>query len=279
MQLFKCMNRENISIKVNAKVNLRLDINGVFDDGYHDLDMLMSSISLCDELYVEKSQNTEVFMDNVVQDEKNTAYRAAKLLEDTFGYKVKVCIKKHIPLKAGLGGSSADAAGVFFAYGQLYGIEIDDMKKLALSVGSDVVYMLKGGPSFVRCRGEIVSKAKYVPLIFVIAQKEYGADTKDVYKEYDKQEKNKDNSIQIDKIGRIYNVLQAPAIRLCPSINETINHMKMFTKNVVMTGSGSAVIGIFEHENEAVGACVCLGNKYNFKKVVKTIPSGIEIVM
>lgn len=279
MQLFKCMNRENISIKVNAKVNLRLDINGVFDDGYHDLDMLMASISLYDELYVEKSQNTEVFMDGVLQDEKNTAYKAAKLLEETFGYKVKVCIKKHIPLKAGLGGSSADAAGVFFAYGKLYGIDVDDMKKLALQIGSDVVYMLKGGSAFVKCRGEIVSKAEFVPLILVIAQKEYGGDTKDVYKEYDKQEKNIENPIQIDKIGKIYNVLQDPAIRLCPSIKETINHMKMFTKNVVMTGSGSAVIGIFEHENEAVGACVCLGNKYKFKKVVKTVPSGIEIVM
>ena len=102
---------EQLKIKVYAKLNLMLDIKGVLEDGYHSLDMIMESCSLYDELVCEKSVENSVYMDGVLQDEKNTAYRALEVLTLAYGYKMKVEIKKHIPMCAGVGGSSADAAG------------------------------------------------------------------------------------------------------------------------------------------------------------------------
>ena len=269
---------EKIALKVYAKINLMLNIKGILEDGYHSLDMVMGSISLYDEIVAQKSLENEVYMDGVKQDEKNTAYKALEVLTLAYGYKLKVEIKKGIPFSAGVGGSSADAAGVFVAYSKLYGIDIEFMTKIALSIGSDVVYMMKGGPARVRCKGEMVSPIdEYKELNMVILQKEVGASTKDVYANYDKLGRIVDNEFDIG--GQlIYNVLQVPAINLCPSINEAMNELYKYTDKVFMTGSGSAVLGIFGSKDEAKTALDKIQGDYIFKNVVNTMPCGIEVV-
>ena len=241
---------EQLKLKVYAKLNLSLDIKGVLDDGYHSLDMIMESCSLFDELTCTKSLENEVCMDGIIQDEKNTAYKALEVLSLAYGYKMKVEIVKHIPFSAGVGGSSADAAGVFFAYGRLYGIDYEYMTKLALSVGSDVCYMIKGGPAKVRCKGEMVFPIEdFKERFMVIAQKELGAATGDVYKKYDEIGRIIDDTFDLDGI-KVFNVLTKPATILQPSIQNTINDLKAYTNRVFMTGSGSAVCGIFSSKKE-----------------------------
>ena len=269
---------EQLKIKVYAKLNLSIDIKGVLDDGYHSLDMIMESCSLYDELTCIKSLENEVYMDGVLQDEKNTAYRALEVLSLAYGYKMKVEIIKHIPMCAGVGGSSADAAGVFFAYGRLYGIDYEYMTKLALSIGSDVVYMIKGGPAKVRCKGEMVFPIEeFKERFMVIVQKELGAQTRDVYKKYDEVGRVIEDSFNLDGIN-VFNVLTKPATILQPSINDAINDLKKYTPYVFMTGSGSAVCGVFDNKKDAESCIEELDNSYAFKKVISTMPRGVDVI-
>lgn len=269
---------EKISIKVFAKLNLMLDIKGILDDGYHSLDMVMESCSLFDEITCEKSIENEVTMDGVLQDEKNTAKKALDILTLAYGYSMKVDIKKHIPMSAGVGGSSADAAGVFFAYGRLYGIDYEYMTKLALSVGSDVVYMMKGGPARVRCKGEMISPIEtFNKRYLVIVQKGIGGSTKDVYKKYDDLGRSIKDTFN-DKGQEFFNVLTEPAIALYSGIKDAIEEMGKHTNKVFMTGSGSAVCGLFDSKADADKALEKFGNDYLFKESIETIPSGIEVV-
>ena len=270
---------EKLTLKVYAKINFKLDILGKLDDGYHSLDMLMSSCDLYDEIIAEKSAQNEVYMDGVLQGNKNTASKALALLSMAYGYKLKVQIKKHIPMCAGVGGSSADAAAVFFAYSRLYAIDLEYMTKLALSVGSDVVYMLKGGWARVRCKGEIISPLEIEDTItMVIAQKVPGAATQDVYKAYDNVGRVVEEEFTILNSHRVFNVLQKPAIALCKEIQETIDDLKKYSNRVFMTGSGSAVCAIFDSESEAKACLNSLDDGYAFKQVVKTLPYGMEIL-
>jgi len=124
-----------ISIKVNAKINLSLDITRVREDGYHDLDMLMTSVDIFDTITAQKSDKSQVTMDGKVVESNNTAVKALTLLQEKFGIAMKVDIVKGIPFSAGMGGSSADASGVFFCASKLFGISIDEMMPLALKVG------------------------------------------------------------------------------------------------------------------------------------------------
>ena len=269
---------EQISLKVFAKLNLMLDIKGVLDDGYHSLDMVMESCSLFDEITCEKSLENEVYMDGVLQDDKNTAKKALDVLTLAYGYRMKVDIKKHIPMSAGVGGSSADAAGVFFAYGRLYGIDYEYMTKLALSIGSDVVYMMKGGPARVRCKGEMISPIEtFNERYLVIIQKAQGASTKDVYKKYDDIGRIVDSSFE-DKGQEFFNVLTAPAIALSPSIKDAFDELSKHTNKVFMTGSGSAVCGLFDTKKDADEALEKIGEDFAFKASINTLPKGIEIL-
>lgn len=269
---------EKLTLKVYAKINLMLDIKGVLSDGYHSLDMVMASCDLYDEIIAEKSIENEVYMDGVLQDAKNTAYRALEVLTLAYGYRLKIKIKKGIPMNAGVGGSSADAAGVFFAYSYLYGIDQSFMTKLALSIGSDVCYMMKGGPAKVKCKGEIIFPIEeYKELNMVMLQKIPGAATKDVYNHYDKVGRQIQNEFEINN-QKIFNVLQAPAIELCPSIQESIGELKKYTDKVFMTGSGSAVCGVFDSKDEASVCLDKINGDFAFKKVVQTKPCGIEII-
>lgn len=259
---------QEIKVKVYAKINLDLKIKGTYDDGYHKLDMLMTSIDIYDIVFAKKSLENVVTMDGKVQDDNNTAKKALNLLELAYGYSMRVDIKKNIPFSAGLGGSSADASAVFYCYSKLYGIELESMHKLAMQVGADVVYMLYGGAKHVRCKGEMLSLAEYSRKYLVIAQKEVGASTKEVYNLYDKI-LNKDNYIEND--------LQSAAISLCPSILYTINDLKKYSNKVYMTGSGSAVVAEFDDMKKA-NNCADSLKDYLFKKALITKDIGIEII-
>lgn len=273
---------EKIKVKVFAKVNLGLDILGVYDDGYHQLKMLMASVDIADVVCCEKAEMSKVVMDGVIAEYSNTASKALQLLNKSYGINMKVDIEKGIPMNAGLGGSSADAAAVFWCASKLYGISVEELETLAIAVGSDVPYMLYGGGAVVEGRGESIELCPLPQLHLIVVQRQCGASTAEVYKNYDKNPNRlgKIELLQGDIFGnKFFNVLQHSAIQLCPSIDETIAEMKIFTKKVFMSGSGSAVVGVFESSNDAKKACEKLqSGKYKFLSVVSTVPSGIEVI-
>ncbi|MDE7191881.1 MAG: 4-(cytidine 5'-diphospho)-2-C-methyl-D-erythritol kinase [Clostridia bacterium] len=263
------MNR--IRIKVNAKINLSLDITGVREDGYHNLDMLMTSVDIFDIISAQKSNESRVVMDGKVADANNTAVKALALLQEKFNIAMSVDIVKGIPLSAGMGGSSADASGVFYCANKLFGISVDEMIPLALKVGCDVPYMIFGGGARVQGVGEIITPVEIQPLTLVIAQKTVGSSTKDIYKKYD--------AVGGDRCdGKPYfNALERSAVLLNPQIADAKMDLLKFSDRVFMTGSGSAYVGVFDDDQKAK-RCLESLQDYVFCKLAHTKSQGIEII-
>ena len=259
----------SISIKVNAKINLSLDITGVRADGYHTLDMLMTSVDIFDTITASKSDISKVTMDGVQVSGDNTAVKALGLLQDKFNVNMQVDIVKGIPFSAGMGGSSADASGVFYLASKLFGIDIDEMIPLALKVGCDVPYMLFGGGARVQGVGEIVTLIETPRMTLVIAQKAVGSSTKDIYRKYDEVGGERSDG------SAPFNVLERGAVALNPQIAEARTDLQKFTDRVFMTGSGSAYVGVFDDEEKAK-QCVESLQDYVFCKVAHTKSKGIE---
>lgn len=272
---------KKIKIKVNAKVNLALDIVGIASNGYHELDMVMSSVNIFDIIECKVADTISVFMDGKIAESNNTAYKCAKIVQERLGISLYIDIIKGIPFSAGLGGSSADVAGVLWCVNKLCGVDIEILNQIGCEIGCDVVYMMSGGNARARGLGEIVEKINLPTLNLVIGQKSIGATTAQVYKQYDK---NKINYNKItDIIGnfecnKLYNVLQKPAIELCGDIQESINLMQKYTPNAYMTGSGSAVFGIFPTYESACKACENLKGEMAFCVATTTTDCGIRVV-
>ncbi len=261
---------ETVKVKVYAKINLYLDVTGVRADGYHELDMLNVSANIFDTVRACKSDKNLVFMDGRQVAQDNTAYKSLALLEKKFNVKMKIEIQKGIPFSAGMGGSSADASGVFYCAHKLYGIPIENLLPLALKVGCDVPYMIYGGGAIVRGAGEIVIPKTMPQMFLVVCQQEYGASTKDIYRQYDKIGADGKNSEH-------FNALEKAAISLNPKIALAKEKLLEFTDEVFMTGSGSAYVGVFDSLEEAkkceesIGDCI-------FKSTAITTLRGIEIL-
>lgn len=261
---------DEIKIKVNAKINLSLDITGVREDGYHTLDMLMSSIDIYDVIAAKCSKSSAVTMDGKWAPRDNTATKTLQLLGERYGIAMQVDIVKGIPFSAGMGGSSADASGVLFCASKLYGIPLEELMPIALKVGCDVPYMCYGGGARVSGVGEVVAPVEIPQTSLVVVQTMAGASTKEIYKKYDE--------VGGDKEGKYFNVLEKSAIMLTPDIAKAKRDLLRFTDTVFMTGSGSAYVGIFDDNESAEKCAEILRNDNIFAKAAHTQSVGIEII-
>ena len=268
---------DTITLKVHAKVNLTLEITGVNDRGYHELDMICCSVSPCDEVRVKKAEDTTVTMDGKSAGEENTAYRAAAEVLKECGSALCVDIRKGIPSGAGLGGSSADASAVFRAAVELGLIDGNTAEKLCVKVGSDVAYMMRGGYCRLRGEGEKITPLGEINFRLALVQKEVGASTAEVYRSYDASPVKGLGVPAVLRGEKYYNVLENAAVAKCPSISEVKDRLYGIYGNACMTGSGSAVFAIVpEYADEAsfkekFSDCV-------FAEMVDTVPCGIEII-
>lgn len=139
-----------MKIKANAKINLSLKITGKRDDGYHLIDTVMHSVSLFDELEINKADSITLKCDESdIPQEKNIAFKAAKLFFEKTGLEggADILLKKNIPFPAGLGGGSADAAAVLLALNELYNANLSQqiLCEMALKLGADVPFFINGG--------------------------------------------------------------------------------------------------------------------------------------
>ena len=136
---------ERIQLKALGKINLGLDVLGRRENGYHDVRMVMQTVHLYDEVTIEKMEEPKIEVSTnltfLPTDESNIAYKAAKLLLDEFRPEggVKICLKKHIPVAAGMAGGSADAAAVLFGMNRLFGFQLhmEELKKRGVLLGSE----------------------------------------------------------------------------------------------------------------------------------------------
>jgi len=263
-----------ISIKAYAKINWALDIVSARDDGYHELDMLMQLIELHDDLHFEHARWTTITINGKLLPvgNKNLVVKAADALNHYMGKRnsTRVTLKKVIPVRAGLGGGSADCAAALIALNKLwkYNICDNELLEIGASLGSDVPFCMKGIFARVRGRGEVMEPLTRAPRIpLVIVQPDEGLSTADVFGKYDEIG---ESSIHAD-IPALANALstrnlllaqslsanslEAPAIALLPQILTLMDKLRLAGAEYVrMTGSGSCVFGAFSSELAAQNA-------------------------
>lgn len=266
-------------MRAYAKLNLALDITGTDGEGYHLLDMINCTVGVFDALAVSRAAKVAVTMDGKPCGGENTAFRAASAVERLSGVSLAIDIVKGIPFGAGLGGSSADASAVLRYAADTGLIALADAEEAARSIGSDVVYMMHGGMARVRGRGELIEPLEQRELDIVIARRDMGGSTAEVYRKYDEigRQGAGIGGVLRGEIAR-YNVLEAPAVALCPEIARLKERMTDAFGEAVMTGSGSAVCSIVD---DAAGARRTLERDFcdaDFCAVVTTVPRAIEYI-
>ena len=270
------------TVKAPAKVNLFLRMDGKREDGYHLLYSCMQTLSLYDEIEVSVGESDETgvsffsdcgFLSS--DPKKNTAVAAAVRFMERLGpekYAVSIGLQKNIPSQAGLGGGSSDAAAVLLALDRLFPGKVskEELSEIALSIGADVPFFLCGGTALCEGVGEILTPMpdlSGLPMLLLKPQR--GVSTPFCYKAFDamgaeniREEEKKalkedlsygaDPKERLIRAGRSWtNDLQAPAIQSVPEIQDGLDLLSeggaLFS---AMSGSGSAVFGIFEKEED-----------------------------
>ena len=257
-------------IKANAKINLSLDIVGTREDGYHELRTVMQSVGLHDVIEMSKNKSGDIKLScdrrEIPTDNRNTAYKAAKLMLEYAGIKdmgVNIFIRKNVPSQAGMGGGSGDAAAVLRGMIALFDIEIPDdtLYDIAARIGADVPFCLKGGTCLCEGIGEVMTELPDMPVCkLLICKPPVGVSTVYAYQEADKYPQEDYymtpdmieaiNARDIDEIAncvgnRFDDVLHIPEVQIIKSIM-----LENGAKTASMTGSGSAVFGIFDDEDK-----------------------------
>lgn len=253
-------------VVARAKINWTLDIVGKREDGYHLMDMLMQPVELADELTLEKTENgltlTVSGYPRVKAGPDNLALRAAQALQAQTGYRggASIHLHKRIPVGAGLGGGSADAAGVLAGLNRLWetGLTQPELEALGLRLGADVPFCLRGGLQRAQGVGEKLTPMACGGLFWlVILQPCPGLSTREVFGRFrlDARENRPDTQATAAALAAgdwrglcrsLGNVLQGVSAELRPEIGEGIAALRAHgAAGAWMTGSGSAVFGLF----------------------------------
>jgi len=267
-----------------AKINLTLDVLGKREDGYHDLRSVMQTISIRDDVEIDvgtgKPWELQCSMEGIPTDERNLAWKAARLYCDTLGKDpdgLEIRILKRIPTEAGLGGGSADAAAVLRALNRHYGnpLSILALAELGASIGSDVPFCTLCGTAMVEGRGERLRKLPDIPdCFFVVCEPDFSCSTAQLYRKLDESPigRRPDNqamesALLAGDLGRvaenIWNVFD-------PVVTEDhleLNYIKSIFNSYgaitqQMTGSGSAVFAIVDSFEYAAVICNMLKDNY-----------------
>ena len=262
-----------IELKAMAKVNLGLDVIGKRADGYHEVRMIMQTVRLYDRLKIMRSKKPGIRMTCdqgfLPTDERNLAYRAAKLLADEFGIKdgIEMELKKYIPVAAGMAGGSSDAAAALYGINRLFSLKLSlkELMERGVRLGADVPYCLMRGTALSEGIGEILTPLKDVPDCHVlIAKPPISVSTKHVYEALKAEEINEHPDIDamlgaiedgdLKRLASLMgNVLESVTCSEYPLIEKIKDLMKENgALNALMSGSGPSVFGLFD-DKEAAG--------------------------
>lgn len=262
---------DQICLKAHGKVNLTLDIVGRRADGYHLLNSVMQSISLADRVLVTKeSQGIAVKSDHphLPLDETNSCWRAAAAFFSFTGVQGGAVIELHkaIPLAAGLGGGSADAAAVLHALNRLYQTDLDlaELQVIGLKVGADVPFCLAGGTCLVQGIGEKVTALPPFPQVqLVLVKPETGVSTAEVYRRLSPAAHGSTSTARLTALleegqgaavlaGTFHNALEMVTEALVPEVSLWKERLLAQGAHcALMSGSGPTVFGLFTEEGQA----------------------------
>jgi len=265
----------SVSLPSFAKINLDLRILGTRPDGYHDLRTVFSSLALFDNVTVTARRGAlAVTCDepDIPTDQRNLVWKAASLLHRTATGKsgksslprdIAIDLRKRVPSEAGLGGGSANAAMTLLALNKLWKLDLDlaTLTRIAARLGADVPYFLVGGTALGLGRGDdIYPLADMPPVHVVILRPGFGVATSDAYKWFDEESRRsmKDPAPRAIPPGwpawsaTLRNDLEAPVVRHHPAIGRIRQSLlDAGAAFAAMSGSGSAVFGLFERADAA----------------------------
>jgi 4-diphosphocytidyl-2-C-methyl-D-erythritol kinase len=262
-----------VVIKAYAKLNLYLDVVGKRSDGYHDIKTVFQSISLHDMLrLIPNPAEVEVVTahPNMPSQKQNLAYKAAVVFQqETETYRgVSIVLEKNIPIGAGLGGGSADAAATLAGLNLLWGTNLDEevLLRMAARVGSDVPFCLMGGRAAGSGRGEKLTKLPMgAPLWFVIATPPFSVSTADVYRNLNAPASGPEREKEVsEKFRQVLECLHAGNLKdvLCSVMEQVVlkryPELKELKRDLqragcsaaVMSGSGPTIYGLVSSQDE-----------------------------
>lgn len=278
-----------------AKLNFTLDVLDRRDDGYHDVASIMQTVSLHDdvELLLDTGNAWRLACDraDVPQDETNLAWRAARLFFDRFGNEpdgLEIRITKRIPSQAGLAGGSADAAAVLRALNRHcgYPLSVYALCELGAELGADVPFCVLCGTALAEGRGERLMKLPDAPeLFYVICKPDFSCPTPELFAKLDAVRIGKRPDTTTMRAALQRGDLAQIGENLCNVFEEVAvpEHLELnYIKSILMsygaygaqmTGSGSAVFGIFDSFEYAAVACTMLKDNYAQVFIAKNVYS------
>lgn len=280
-----------IKVKTPAKINLALEILDKREDGFHNIQSIMQTISLFDYLTISIEDSNELSIElsgnstEIPYDESNLVYKAALKFLELAGVKnskIKIDIEKNIPIAAGLAGGSSNAAGTFFGLNALYNNVLNDeqINSLCASLGSDLNFCLKGGCALCTSRGEIIESLPFYEIdLALIKPKTFGISAKEAYTKFAKLEdkSNPDNTNKMKALllnnkfdeSLLYNSLEKAVINDYQELLE----MKRKIPESMMSGSGPTFFVLNPKINADFDK-----DKFIIIENLKTIPDGVAVV-
>jgi 4-diphosphocytidyl-2-C-methyl-D-erythritol kinase len=257
--------------KAPAKINLMLDVLHKREDGYHEVEMIMTMVDLADRLEMSTLPRDTIIISSQVGyiplDEKNLAFQAARLIKDRYNVRsgVYIHLDKKIPVAAGLAGGSSDAAATLRGLNRLWGlnIPINELKELGAELGSDVPFCVTGGTALATGRGEILTPLPNPPQCWVVLAKlPTNVSTAEVYGRL-RSSKITNHPSARDMIRAIEkgsftemcqglgNVLEDVTLQMHPEVAHLKESMlKLGADGVLMSGSGPTVFGLVSKESK-----------------------------
>ncbi|WP_432355990.1 4-(cytidine 5'-diphospho)-2-C-methyl-D-erythritol kinase [Sporosarcina sp. A2] len=258
-----------ISEKAPAKINLTLDVLQKRPDGFHEVEMIMTTVDLADRIWLKPLdrgitiRSSERFVPN---DKRNLAWQAADILRKKFDIRsgVEITLDKNIPVAAGLAGGSSDAAATLRGLNRLWdlGLSLDELAELGASIGSDIPFCVYGGTALASGRGEHIQHLSVPPNCWVVlAKPPISVSTADIYGGLDIQGiQHPDTAGMIEALRtsnydalckKVGNALEPVTMNLHPQVSVLKEQMLKFgADTVLMSGSGPTVFGLVQHESQ-----------------------------
>lgn len=290
-----------IRFRTHAKVNLFLRVIGLRRDGFHEVETILHGVNLYDEIEMERSDEgvdvTMGFVEGLTgtlpSSEENLIARAAKLLAEGLETKsgAVVRVKKGIPVAAGLGGGSSNAAGALTALAEMWGIELDRNRLFALAekLGADVPYCLDGGTALATSRGEQLTPLPNIrPMWFVLGGSAEPLLTREVYEQWDETRPGDESSSvplsmalgagdSAEVAALLHNDLEVPAFALRPELREKKALLvEAGALGASMSGSGPTTFGIAADEESASVIAEKVRASFDWVRVVTSQAACIE---
>lgn len=257
--------------KAPAKINLSLDVLRKREDGYHEVEMVMTMVDLADRLEMEELPRDTIIISSqagyIPLDEKNLAFQAAKLIKERYSVKkgVYIHLDKRIPVSAGLAGGSTDAAATLRGLNRLWNLNIsmEELRKLGEELGSDVPFCVGGGTAVARGRGEKLEHIESPPPCWVVLVKPpINVSTADVYGRLraDDIRQHPSTEAMVSAIrrgdfqaicGALGNVLEDVTVQLHPEVRFIKESMlRLGADGALMSGSGPTVFALVQRESK-----------------------------